>query len=193
MQRSQNWTILLIGGASGTGKSSLAYKIAEYYAVNVREIDDIHAAVKAATTGKTHPAIHYWSTGINWKEIGIAGNADWLTRVSEELVPALKAIIENHLESDVPVIIEGDFISPEFAGSFADPRVRAIFVHEPDNRQIVQNYLMREGGNLQQFRADISSVYGARLKERCQVLGIKTIEARPWASGLERAVEALSK
>lgn len=189
MKNIPNWTIFLIGGASGTGKSSLAYQIAEYYNVNVMEIDDIHAAVKAVTSGDTHPAIHYWSTGVDWKDIGIAGNIDWLTRVSEELTPALKAVMENHLESDVPVIIEGDFLSPEFVATFADPRVKAVFVHESDNCQIVQNYRMREGGNRQQFRADISTAYGAMLKERCDVLGVETLEARPWESGLERIIE----
>lgn len=189
MKKNCNWTILLIGGPSGTGKSRLAYKLAEYYGINVMEIDDIHAAVEAATTYETHPAIHYWSTGVNWKEIGVEANLEWLTSVSKELMPALKAVMDNHLESGIPVIIEGDFISPEFAGSLADSRVKAIFVHESDNRQIVQNYREREGGNLQQYRADISSAYGAWIKERCEVLGIKVMEARPWETGLDRAIE----
>jgi len=35
MNNIRNWTVLFIGGASGTGKSTLAYEIAKFYGVNV--------------------------------------------------------------------------------------------------------------------------------------------------------------
>ena len=41
-----NWIVLIIGGASGTGKSELAYRIANKYGISVLEFDDIHTAVK---------------------------------------------------------------------------------------------------------------------------------------------------
>lgn len=65
----RNWTVLFIGGASGTGKSSIAYEIANHYGINVMEADDVYEAVKAMTTIESHPAIHYWGTGINWLDI----------------------------------------------------------------------------------------------------------------------------
>ena len=42
MNKDRNWTVLFIGGASGVGKSSIAYEIARFYGVNVLEADDIH-------------------------------------------------------------------------------------------------------------------------------------------------------
>ena len=60
----RNWTVLFIGGASGAGKSSIAYELARYYGgVNVMEADDVYQAVKAMTIIEIHPAIYYWSTG----------------------------------------------------------------------------------------------------------------------------------
>lgn len=191
MNRDRNWTVLFIGGASGTGKSSVAYKLADFYNVNVLEVDDICRAVKAMTSRESLPAIHYWSTGINWTDIGVSGNVKWLIDVSKEMIPGLKAIVNNHIEADVPVIIEGDFIHPEFVASFEDPKVKSIYIHERDKNQIVHNYLAREGGKLQHFRADISAEYGDWQVDTCRKLGIKVIESRPWDTVVDRIIESI--
>ena len=67
MNNDRNWTVLFIGGASGTGKSSIAYEIGRFYGVNVLEVDDVHLAVETVTTKERFPAIHYWNTGVNWR------------------------------------------------------------------------------------------------------------------------------
>jgi 2-phosphoglycerate kinase len=173
------------------GKSSATYGLARFYKVNVMEVDDISEAVKAVTTREVLPVIHYWSTGVNWMDIGVEGNVKWLKEVSKELIPALKAIVDNHLEADMPVIIEGDFIDPEFTAAFGDPRVKAVYIYEPDKAQIVQNYLAREGGELQHFRADVSAEYGEWLVDTCEKLGVKVVEARPWDTVVDRIIESL--
>ncbi len=189
MNRDRNWTVLFIGGASGMGKSSVAYELARFYKVNVIEVDDICQAVKAMTTKEILPAIHYWSSGIDWMDIGVSGNVKWLIDVSKEMIPGIKAIVENHIESGVPVIIEGDFIHPELTVSFENPKVKSVYINEPDKNQILQNYLAREGGELQHFRADISIEYGAWLVNTCEKLGIKVIESRPWNTVVDRIIE----
>ncbi len=191
MNSDRNWTVLFIGGASGIGKSSVAYELARFYNVNVMEVDDICQAVEAMTTKELHPAIHYWSSGINWMDIGVSGNVKWLIDVSKEMIPALKAIVDNHIEADVPIIIEGDFIHPEFAASFENPKVKAIYIYEPDKNQIMQNYLSREGGELQHYRADISVAYGDWLVDTCEKSGIKVIESRPWDTVVDRIIEII--
>lgn len=190
MKKTRNWTVLLIGGASGMGKSSVAYELAHFYNVNVIEVDDICQAVKAMTTRETLPSIHYWSTGINWKDIGVRGNVNWLIDVSKEMIPGIKAIVENHIEADIPVIIEGDFIHPDIMAFFKDHRVKKVYIYEPDREQILQNYLVRESGDLQDYRADISVEYGKRLVESCGKLGIKVIESRPWETVVARVIES---
>ena len=191
MNKDRNWTVLFIGGASGTGKSSIAYEIARFYGVNVLEVDDIHLTVEAATTKESFPATHYWNTGVNWKDIGVEGNVNWLIDVSKELVPVLKALVDRHLEDHVPIIIEGDFIYPEFTKSFENPEVRSIFVNEADINQIIQNYLSREGGDLQEYRAEISIAYGKWITKTCSQNHIRVLEARPWDTALTRALGIL--
>lgn len=191
MNQDRNWTVLFIGGASGTGKSSLAYEIARFYGVNVLEVDDVYLSVETVTTKERYPAIHYWNTGINWKDIGVGGNLNWLIDVGKEMIPVLKALVNRHLEDKLPIIIEGDFINPEFTKSFENPEVKSIFVNETDTNQIIQNYLSRESGDLQYYRADISIAYGKWIADTCNQNGISVIESRPWDTALSRALNSL--
>jgi len=191
LNKNRNWTVLFIGGASGTGKSSLAYEIARFYGVNVLEVDDIHLSVETVTTKEEFPAIHYWKTDIDWKNIGVNGNVNWLIDVSKEIAPVLKELANRHIEDKLPIIIEGDFISPEFTASFNNPEIKSIFMKESDKNQILRNYLSREGGDLQNYRADISVAYGDCLSDTCGKSGIKMIDSRPWSTALSRAIESL--
>jgi len=187
----RNWTVLFIGGASGTGKSSIAYEIAKFYGVNVLEVDDIHLSVKMVTTKESFPAIHYWETGINWNDIGVQGNVDWLIDVSKEMIPVLKELVNRHIEDKLPVIIEGDFIYPEFVNFFDTPEVKSIFINETDVTQIEENYLSREGGQIQHYRSEISIAYGKWIADTCNRNGIRIIEPRPWDTLLTRILNIL--
>lgn len=191
MNNDRNWTVLFVGGASGTGKSSIAYEIARFYGVNVIEVDDIYLTVETVTTKDKFPAIHYWNTGVNWKNIGVDNNVNWLIDVSKEMVPVLRELVNRHIEDKLPIIIEGDFISPEFTKSFENPEVKAIFVNETEIDQILQNYLSREGGDLQHYRAEISITYGKWIEDTCNRNGISVIESRPWDTALSRALKCL--
>jgi len=191
INKNRNWTVLLIGGTSGAGKSSLAYELGRFYGVKVLELDDLKQAMKSVTTKENLPLTHYWSTGVDWRDIGISGNVNWLIGVSKEMIPALKAVVERHLAEKLPVIIEGDFIHPEFTASFENPEIKALFLHEPDKEQLLLNFLDREGGDPQHYRADISIEYGKWQAETCGRLGINMIEARPWDTAINRAIECL--
>ncbi len=191
MNHDRNWTVLFIGGASGTGKSSIAYEIARFYGVNVLEADDVYISVETVTTKEFFPAMHYWNAGINWKDVGVDGNVNWLIDVSKEMIPILKRLVNRHIEDKLPIIIEGDFIYPEFTKSFENPEVKSIFVNETDINQILQNYLSREGGDLQHYRAEISIAYGKWIADACNRNGIRVIEPRPWDTVLARAIKSL--
>ncbi len=191
MNRDRNWTVLLIGGASGTGKSSIAYEIGRYYGVNVLEVDDIHLSVETVTTKESFPAVHYWNTGVNWEDVGVNENVNWLIDVSKELVPVLKELVNRHICDKLPIIIEGDFLYPEFTASINHPEVKSIFINEPDINQILQNYLAREGGDLQHYRAEISIAYGKWITDICNRNHFKLINARPWNTVLERVLKSI--
>lgn len=191
MNKERKWTVLLIGGASGMGKSKIAYALGAYYGVNIMEVDDIYQGIHAMTKKEDYPAIHYWESGVNWMDLGEEGNVNWLKNVSQEIMPGVKGIIDNHLEGNVPVIIEGDFLNPDFTVYGNNPQVKALFIIESDKNQILQNYLDREGGEPQHFRAGVSSKHGQWLKETCESLGIRVVESRPWDTLLSRVINEL--
>ncbi len=191
--RKNNWTVLLVGGSSGIGKSQLTRQLAKKYGAKIIEADDICNAVKAMTTADIYPAIHYWISDIDWTKIGVMENVDYLSKVSDELSPGLRKIVDNHLRTESPLIIEGDFISVEFAASFNNPKVQAIYVYESEKSQIIENYLRREGGAPQDFRASISVAFGRKLQNDCDTYGVNIVESRPWNTLLDRVITRIDK
>lgn len=189
----RNWDILLIGGASGVGKTSLSYPLARHFGVAITEIDDVHQAVLAMTTPAQYPALHFWREHPEAQELPPHEILTHALAVPYDLEPALEAVIANHLACGPPLIIEGDFIHPSFAARtrFGDQdsngRVRALFLIETDIAQIEANYAAREGGALQAKRAQVSALHSEWLKSECQQHSVPALEARPWATLEERA------
>jgi len=190
--KDRTWTVLIIGGASGIGKSEIAYKIAGYYGISVLEFDDIHIAVKTVAPPDKFPAIADLD-GHDWMNRGVEWNVNWLKDVSREMSEVLKRLVERHISDDVPVIIEGDFIIPESIKSLLNSKVKALFIQESEASQIINNFLSREGGEPQSFRAEISVSYNNWIRESCEELGIDTLESRPWDNVLERVIKLLKE
>jgi 2-phosphoglycerate kinase len=56
------WIVLLLGGASGVGKSMLSRRLARRLGVNLTEIDDLQVALEAAVAPRCLPLLHVWHT-----------------------------------------------------------------------------------------------------------------------------------
>lgn len=198
MESNRIWQVLLLGGASGVGKSSLSYRLARHYDINLTEIDDIQVALTKLTTPEQQPLLHFWRT--NWDEFSSWSDEQHLShfiQVSREVFqPALESVIANHLETNRPVILEGDFILPELVTFKAfdeqknNGRVKALFIYEEDEAQIATNYLARDGEE-QTFRAHLSWLNSQWLRSECKRLGVPAIPARPWNTVLERTISSL--
>ncbi|MFF5206080.1 hypothetical protein [Streptosporangium sp. NPDC000396] len=187
------WRVLLLCGASGTGKTRVSYPLARHYGVPIVEVDDLVEALQAMTTPEQQPLLHYWRTHPEAARLPPADVADLQIAIAEALVPAVDAVVGNHLETDTPVIIEGDYLLPafavrdSFAGVSAGGRVAAVVLHEPDEAQLVANYLDREPGHGEQrHRAQASALYGDRLAAQAAEVGVPTVTARPWDDVLAR-------
>ena len=194
----RRWDVLLVGGPSGAGKSSLAYPLAREMGVPVLEIDDIVCALQAVTTPEQQPELFYWQTHPE----ALDAPADEIMRqgiaLTAALEPALAAVVGNHLETDMPVVIEGDFLRPSFAvqsgyaGQPAGRRVRGIFVLEDDPAQVAANYAAREpDSGEQKARAEVSVAWSRWLAEEAHRHGVPAIASRPWTDLIFRAHAAL--
>jgi 2-phosphoglycerate kinase len=186
----RNWDILLIGGASGTGKTSVSCPLARFYNIDLVRVDDFQVLLKAMTTPDGLPSIHYWRTHPDWQSEGVDATVSQLIDVGRAMIPGLEAVIEDHIVENIPMILEGDFILPELCASMTHPRVKSIFIIEPSKEQILQNYLDREG-SFQEYRAAVSYSYSNWLQDSCSNLGIPVVTSRPWHDLLERVIASI--
>jgi 2-phosphoglycerate kinase len=196
--RTRSWEVLLIGGASGTGKTSVAYRLAHHFAVGITAIDDFQVILERMTTPEQQPVLHFWRTHpdpgtLTAEEIMRQG-----LEVARAMAPALEAVIADHLETKVPIVLEGDFIAPalaagpSFDGQSNAGRVRAVFLYEPDEAQILDNFSQREPeAGMQAKRARVSWLQGQWLQRECARLGIPALPARPWETLFGRVLEAV--
>lgn len=195
----RTWQVLLLGGPSGTGKTAVSYRLAKHYGVGITEIDDFHVLLVRMTTPEQQPALHFWKTNPASEQLSAAEIMTHLLEDGRAMTPGLDAVIGNHLETQIPVVLEGDFIHPalaaqtSFSGQRNDLRVRAVFLHEPDEQQLVNNFLLREPERGPQTkRAQVSWLHGQWLKQEAERLGLPVVAARPWGTVLERTIAAVS-
>jgi 2-phosphoglycerate kinase len=185
------WTVTLVCGASGVGKSTVARLLAARYGVPLAEADDLVTGIKAVTTAEQQPVLHYWDThpeAAGWEPERIA---DLHLAVAEALRPAFRAVIADHVEGPAPVLLEGDYLVPDLVGGFGGA-VRAVVVSEPVADQVVANYRAREpGSGVPRGRALISALVERRLAERAADAGVPVVAARPWADAVDRIDRAL--
>ena len=50
---------VLIGGASGSGKTSVSYRLANHFNVGITEIDDFQVILERMTTPEQQPELHW--------------------------------------------------------------------------------------------------------------------------------------
>ncbi|HEY0736894.1 MAG TPA: hypothetical protein VGD69_18390 [Herpetosiphonaceae bacterium] len=191
--------MLLIGGASGVGKTSVSYRLAQHYGVGITEVDDFQVILERMTTPEHQPVLHYWRTHHDEaRRMSEDQQLAFMLKYSQVMATALELVIANHLESNAPIVLEGDFILPSLAVQAAYDaipaagRVRAIFIYEDDESQIGHNYRAREG-EAQLQRARASWRHSEWLLQEAARLGVPAIAARPWDTVFQRIVATLAE
>ncbi|MCL2376653.1 MAG: hypothetical protein FWC76_04570 [Defluviitaleaceae bacterium] len=84
---SRSWDILIIGGASGTGKTSIARDLTRFYEIDLVRVDDFQVLLEAITTPEAFPALHYWATHPNWRDEDADASVGPLIDVGKALMP----------------------------------------------------------------------------------------------------------
>jgi 2-phosphoglycerate kinase len=193
----RRWQVLLIGGASGVGKTQISYRLARHFGVGITEIDDFQVILERLTTPEQQPVLHFFRTDPEaFFRLDEEGRLAHAIRYAEALAEPLELVIANHLDGGSPIVLEGDFLLPSLAvreaydGVPAAGRVRALVVYEDDEEQIGRNYAAREG-EPQSIRARASWRHSEWLRREAEQLGLPTIAARPWESIFERALTLL--
>ncbi len=191
MGDNQAWTVAIVCGASGVGKTSVAMPLAARRGMPLGETDDIITMLKTVTSPADQPVLHRWDTDLETRTWSPAQIADLHLSVSDVLAPGFRAVIADHLECAAPVVLEGCYLVPELAAEFGDA-VRAVVLHEPDDGRIAANLQAREPDDSNGFRAKVSVEIGARLAARALAAGVPVVRPTPWTDVLANVTSALS-
>ncbi len=196
MRDRRDWEVLLIGGASGVGKTRLSYPLAHHLGVGITGIDDFQVILERMTTPQQQPVIHLFPTDPDaFFALDDAGKLALAIDYTTVMAEPLEYVIANHLDDGLPVVLEGDWVLPalatreSFAGIPAAGRVRGLILYE-DEEQIARNYLAREG-EPQADRARWSWNHSEWLRQEAARHGVPTLPARPWETVLSRALALL--
>ncbi|MFG3039310.1 hypothetical protein ACGFYZ_20685 [Streptomyces sp. NPDC048330] len=185
-----DWRVLVVGGASGMGKTGVSRALARRYDVPVVEVDDIVEALLAVTRPEHLPEVHFWRTHPEAARRSPASVVERQIAIAQALAPAIEAVVANHVDTDTPVILEGDYVLPSVA--VPGGPVRAVFLHEDDEAQVTANYLRRDpDAGPQHHRARVSVLYGRRLASQARAVGVPVVAPRPWEALADRAAAAV--
>lgn len=147
----RTWTVLLVGGNAGSGKTTAARDIALALGVPLTHIDDVRLALQAATTAQSHPDLHVFAGDPNVWERSSRDLLECFLAVGRAVGDALAPVIAHHAYNDLPLILEGDGLLPSFAAQgaydgYPTDRVRAVFLVEPDEAVLRQRAVDRGRG-----------------------------------------------
>jgi len=199
--------VLVLFGASGTGKSTAAQAISRRHGVTWLQVDDLRLALQysRATLPEGNDKLYYF---LDHPDYALEP-ADDVRRAfigtAEAMLPAIRIVLESHVATGVPMVIEGDGILPALA---LDPLVRPLVdagvvrfccVEAESRRELLDNMIARGRGmdNIDQVRAarqaDANWAFNNWLGATSRTLGIPVVSTQPLATLAERIEQMVSE
>ena len=154
VDRRPDWRVLLIGGPSGAGKSIVAERLGRRFGVSWLQVDDLRLALQwsRATLPEGTAALYFFDETPDVWRLPPERLHDGLTATGEVLAPAVEKVVDNHVHTAAPVVIEGDGILPSLLARpvvrehAIEGWVRAVFLVEPDEAALLANIMGRGRG-----------------------------------------------
>ena len=179
----RSWTVLLLGGSGGSGKSTLALKLAAHHRTALTQVDDIRLALQRHTSASDDPVLHFFLADDRVWGRPSEELRDGLIAIARRLEPALEVVVDHHLATGMPLVLEGDGISPGLASRLQaryPGRVDVLFVIEADAAALLERMRARGRGFTelpdpqQRAQVAVNVLYGRWLREEAQRLGLST-------------------
>ncbi len=189
--------VLLIGGNSGAGKTSLARRLGAELGVSVLNAADLRVAAEAVTSPDTRPEFHFfpYNDPAAWGR-PVDDLVEGYLAVGSAMVAPLALVVMNHVANrDVgPVILEGDCVLPslgrgirELAVSWSDAEIAAgvrwAHVVLRDEAEVLERIAGRRRGRsdlgdhgLKVNQARAVAAFGRRIEEEAIALGHRVID-----------------
>lgn len=198
------WRVLLIGGNSGSGKTTVARQLGLHFGVPWAQVDDFRLIMQRSTISTDQPALHFFVATERVWELPADRLCAGLIGVAEVVSDALRVVIGHHVVTSHPLILEGDGLTPAVAAErvYADAEtrghVRAVFLYEEDEAVVFRSLLGR--GRAFQYRSHVeqrrqvqaSRLYAQLLRAESERHGIPTLPSRPRETLVQRVLASTS-
>lgn len=199
------WMVLVILGASGTGKSTAGREIALRFGMPWMQVDDLRLALqysKVSLPERTERLYFFEGAEDVWSlppEDVLQGFVD----VAEVMVPAVRVVTDSHVVTNVPLVLEGDGILPALVD---DPvirphieagHVRFCTVAAQTSAELFENMTARgrgmDVGDVERHRrhAEANHAFETWLVESSRAHGIPVVISRPFATLPDRILDAI--
>jgi 2-phosphoglycerate kinase len=190
-------TALLLGGDSGTGKSTVAATLAHDLQLTHVRLDDLWVIARSLADRDTLPAIHAFvdphASLARPTEDALRAFVD----VMAALEPAIATTVRIHIARGEACVVEGICLSPALAARLRDAHSRAVFLVEDDPETIWRTMTSRGDRDwlgLSDTERSAAVALGQRLdrwlRDECARYDLPTVPARPWSDAPKRVLAA---
>jgi 2-phosphoglycerate kinase len=200
------WSALLLGGISGTGKSTVARQLGLRFGIPWLQVDLFRLAFQhsQATLPRGNDDLSlFWNVPDVWTRPP-ERLRDALIGTGEAMSPAVEIIAASQVDHAGPAIFEGDCILPSVSaypllrGRVASGQVALAFLIEPDEEVLLGTLLARgrgmetRGAAEQRTEARAKWLFGQWLADEAHRYGLPVLAPQPWETLAERIVAATS-
>lgn len=201
----RSWTVLAILGAIGTGRSTAARTLAVRQDASWLQVDDLRLALQYSRVSlpERTERFHFFERTDDVWSLPVDELVQGFIDVAELMVPAVRVVIDSHVVTNVPLVLEGDGILPAL---LVDPvirphaeagRVRFCTVRASGAGELLENMIQRgrgmDVGEVAHHRrhAEANAAFNEWLAEESRRHGVPLVPARPFASLSDRILIAI--
>lgn len=195
--------MLLIGGISGSGKTTAAKAVGRQLGIPWLQVDDLRLLLQFSglVPRETNQDLYFFLDH-DLHEMRAETYRDQLIAVGEIVSRSLHVVIDHHVMTNTPLILEDDGIIPQYVAAYRAAHrenVRAVFIGEADEGVLLSNTLDRGRGfdphanTDQQTHIHGSWLFGQWLHDEARQYQLPCIAARPYDTLPERILYAASK
>lgn len=198
-------TVVLIGGVSATGKTTIAKALSSRLGIAWVQVDDLRLALQWSTvrlpSEKATEALYFFDRTPDVWSLPAERLRDGLIAVAEAMTEAIAVVIENHIAQNDPAVIEGDGILPSLVEHpnlreyTAAGLLKAAFIMPASEDELLRNMIGRGRGVVDRRSPELARIaemnwlFSAWVEDEARRCSLPLLPTTPRDTLLERAGE----